>query len=325
MTSNQPELTRDRSIATHRMRRSGTVAKSVRTALVGAVLATVAAFANAAPASAQQTVVTIQQVSNARYMDAWEDAGHDYRAVTRPNQGNDTQKWLMTHIDGNVYTIQQVSNNRYLDAHENDARDWAVVTRTEQNNSTQQWLVTDLGGGINTIQQVSSGRYLDAYGDSAHDYGLVTRPFQGNATQQWRITIISYVLPALPINPGIIIPATPDVHASGTFNLSSPFSADFDTGNVTFAGADINYMSPDLINLQIRPVNGAEISYTDGSQRDYAGCWAATYSTTPVQLSTVSPGDYICLKTDQGRITEFRIDNIGALLRILTITYTTWE
>lgn len=322
MNSNANEFAGDPRIAAGRMRRPA-VARSVKSIVVGAVVAATAAFATAAPAAAD--IVRIEQVSTGRSLDAWEDAGHDYQAVVWSYQDNDTQLWRMTHVEGNVYTFQQVSSERYLDAHENDANDWNVVTRPAQNNDTQRWLVTDLGGGINYIQQVSSGRYLDAYEDSGHGWRNVTRPFQNNATQQWRITVVMYELVPLPIDPGLIVPVTPPVHSSGTVNLSSPFSLNLDDGTIAFAGADLTYMAPDLLNLQLMPMNGAEISFTDGTERGYAGCWAATYSPAPVPLASLAPGNYLCVKTSEGRISEFTINSIGALLRILSISYTTWE
>jgi hypothetical protein len=298
----------------------------VRAVLYGAVLAGIASFAVASPASAQ--LVTIQQVSTARYLDAWEDEGHDYRAVIWTQQNNDSQLWRMTRVDGHVYTLQQVNTGRYLDAHEIESQDWNVVTRPAQNNNTQQWLIIELGGGINTIQQVSSGRYLDAWEDAGHDYRAVTRPFQGNATQQWRITIVRYELNLVPINPGIFLPPVappPAVHSSGTFDLASPLMVNVDQGNIALAGADIQYFAPNLTDLALVPVGGAMISYTDGSQRNYAGCSTATFSTTPVPISSISPGQYLCVQTNEGRISELKINSIGAILRVLSVDYTTWE
>jgi len=84
---------------------------------------------------------TIQQKINNRYLDAWEDSSHDFGAVTRTAQNNDSQKWLLTKV-GNYYTIQQKVNNRYLDAREDSGHDFGAVTRTEQNDDSQLWLLT---------------------------------------------------------------------------------------------------------------------------------------------------------------------------------------
>ena len=42
-------------------------------------------------------------------------------------------------------------------------------------------------------------------------------------------------------------------------------------------------------------------------------------------LAIVSPGDFVCMRTDEGRITEFVVNSIGPILRVLSISYTTWQ
>ena len=179
-------------------------APRMKAVFAGIVLATASVFA--AESASAQTIVTIQQVSNNRYVDAHEHAGEDFRVVTRPAQNNDTQRWIMTQVSGPIYTFQQVSNGRYLDAHEHSGEDFRLVTRPAQNNTTQQWLVIDQGNNIYTIQQVSNGRFVDAHEHSGEDYRLVTRTAQNNATQQWRITPVIHVFP---IPPGEILPVPP--------------------------------------------------------------------------------------------------------------------
>ena len=41
---------------------------------------------------------TIQQLSNGRFVDAHEDAGEDFRLVTRTAQNNDSQRWLIDRV-----------------------------------------------------------------------------------------------------------------------------------------------------------------------------------------------------------------------------------
>jgi len=306
--------------------------RGFKAAIAAAFVGIAASIATALPASAQ--IVTIQQVSSGRYLDAWQDSGHDYRAVIWSQQNNDTQRWRMTNVGGDVYTLQQVSSDRYLDAWENSGNDFNAVTRPNQNNNTQRWLMTDLGGGIHRIQQVSTGRYLDAWEDAAHDYRAVTRPYQGNATQQWRVTIVSYEInPELlqpefelvfPLDPPLP-PPPPPVHSSGTFEIGAPSFANLDNGATGYVQGDFQYAAPDFVNLQLIPRPGAQFSFTDGSERGYAGCSAAAFSSTPVMVSSISPGDFICARTDEGRISEFRINSIGPVLQILSISSTTWQ
>ena len=138
-----------------------------------------------------QGLYTIQQRSNDRFVDAHEHAGEDFRLVTRPAQGNDTQRWEVETI-GLVCTIQQLSNGRFVDAHEHAGEDFRLVTRTAQNNDTQRWVITPVPGRLvtYTIQQLSSGRFVDAHEHAGQDFRLVTRTAQNNDTQRWMLSSI---------------------------------------------------------------------------------------------------------------------------------------
>ena len=159
--------------------------------LCGLALAFVIAVPLASSAPVPQTnLVTFQQVSSGRFMDAHEIAGQDYRLVTRPQQNDDTQRWRITQVGPGIFTIQQLSNGRHVDAHEIAGEDFRMVTRPQQNNESQYWRITAIGGGIHTIQQVSSGRFADAHEIGERDFSMVTRPQQGDNTQQWRIVFL---------------------------------------------------------------------------------------------------------------------------------------
>jgi hypothetical protein len=133
----------------------------------------------------QQGVYTIQQESSGRFLDAHQRADEDFSVVTRKEQNNDTQRWILMP-EGNVYTLQQKSSGRFLDAHQRAAEDFNVVTRKEQNNDTQRWILTPEGNGF-TIRQQSSDRFLDAHQRADEDFAVVTRKEQNNDTQRWLI------------------------------------------------------------------------------------------------------------------------------------------
>lgn len=139
----------------------------------------------------EQKTYMIQQESNNRFLDAYEDSEHDYGVVTRPSQNNNTQRWRLRRVEGeeNVFTIQQEVNHQYLDAHEIDKHDFRAVTRTLQLNDTQKWIIAPAQEypDLLTIQQKSSGWYLDAHQDAPHDFAVVTRERQYNSTQRWAI------------------------------------------------------------------------------------------------------------------------------------------
>jgi hypothetical protein len=301
-------------------------AKTIRTFLIPAVLATGTAIATASPASAD--IVRIQHVSSGRYLDAWEnDPTNGTNVVVWTQQNNDTQLWERTHISGDVYTLQQVSNDRFLDAYETDGFDFRAVTWAPQGNDSQRWLMTDLGGGIFRIQQVNTGRYLDAHENSENGFRAVTRTFQNNTTQQWRvIPQLTILIPPLEILSILVPPPAPPIHAQGTFELPSPMMANLDNGATALLQGDLVHNAPDLFNLALTPRNGAQISFTTGAQRGYAGCSAAAWSNASVMVSALSAGDYICFKTDEGRISEFRVTAIGGgLFHPLSISYRTWQ
>lgn len=54
--------------------------------------------AGPAQAAIPDTIVTIQQVSSGRFLDAHEISSYDYRMVTRPAQTDNTQKWRLTVV-----------------------------------------------------------------------------------------------------------------------------------------------------------------------------------------------------------------------------------
>src|SRR5688572_5604279 len=101
----------------------------ILTALWGSALAFPTAIALSSSVAAQQTnLVTFQQVSSGRFMDAHEIDGEDFRLVTRPQQSDDTQRWRITQVGTGIFTIQQLSNGRHVDAHEFSGEDFRMVT-----------------------------------------------------------------------------------------------------------------------------------------------------------------------------------------------------
>ncbi|MCW5698023.1 MAG: RICIN domain-containing protein [Bauldia sp.] len=303
--------------------------KALRPALLGLAAAAVATFTTA-PASAtvgEEYVSTIVQVSSGRYVDAHEFDGEDWRLVTRTAQNNTTQLWHFKHQGGGVYTIQQLSNSRYVDAHEHAGEDYRLVTRPAQGNTTQLWQLRDLGNGVYTIQQVSNGRYVDAHEHAGEDYRLVTRTAQNNTTQMWRIEPRPYAPPAAPVpDPNPPVPVDPPIQAQGSFEFAPLGQVNLDNGNVGFSGADLAYEVVNLNQFYVTPVNGAAISVGNNLPRGYAGCNAAVMSNAPVDvLATLSPGMFVCVRTSEGKISEFRINNIGLILRVMSLSFTTWQ
>lgn len=150
--------------------------------------------------------VHIQQMSNRRFLDAYENS-NNYLVTTRTQQGGDqeaTQIWIlifkgMDNQQNAEYTIQQKYTMRYLDAYESGMDNQATTREWQNGHASQIWVLKmdeeNPNSDIYTIQQKSTYRYLDAA--DGGEYEAVTREAQGGdqrATQHW---IISPAIPCL--------------------------------------------------------------------------------------------------------------------------------
>jgi hypothetical protein len=131
--------------------------------------------------------VTIRQVSTSRLLDAHETASNDFRLVTRPEQGNDTQRWSLTPV-GTVHIIRHKVSGRFLHAFGSgfEGADFRLVTRPPVRDDTRQrWIVVPAGDGSVTIRQLATNRFVDAHEIAEKDFAAVTRPRQHDGTQRW--------------------------------------------------------------------------------------------------------------------------------------------
>jgi hypothetical protein len=63
-----------------------------------------------------------------------------------------------------------------------------------------------------------------------------------------------------------------------------------------------------------------------GPQQSYRGCRNARFAGTAIKLKDMNVGDYVCVRTSEGRIAEYRINElrIGRDIAV-SIGYTTWK
>mmetsp|Transcript_156068 Transcript_156068/g.291218 ORF Transcript_156068/g.291218 Transcript_156068/m.291218 type:complete len:399 (-) Transcript_156068:110-1306(-) len=101
---------------------------------------------------------TLQQKSNMRFLDAYEDDANNYAVVTRAAQGDDSQKWLLKATGDGTYTIQQKVNMRFLDAYQEvDNNNYAVVTRPAQGDDSQKWVIKACDGPPSKKPRLTKG------------------------------------------------------------------------------------------------------------------------------------------------------------------------
>jgi len=126
------------------------------------------------------------------------------------------------------------------------------------------------------------------------------------------------------VTPGVITPA-PQTHSTGALSVPQTYLFDLDNGAVGASG-DVWFHAVTNTQLYLEPSGGAQMAVGDRSNRGRDGCAAASYSTARVALSAVPVGSYVCVRTNEGRISQFRVNAISSgSPRTLSLGYTTWQ
>ncbi|WP_421701367.1 SH3 domain-containing protein [Aliiroseovarius sp.] len=118
-------------------------------------------------------------------------------------------------------------------------------------------------------------------------------------------------------------PARPVTYSTGPLSVDGTWMFDLDEGELTTAGADFWYRVVNSTTRRLVPRNGAQIAVGDGSNRGFNGCSRAGFSTRPVDMNRLTVGTYVCVRTSEGRISQFRVNGYSG--RTMRIGYTTWE
>ena len=108
----------------------------------------------------------------------------------------------------------------------------------------------------------------------------------------------------------------------GLIDLPQTWNANLDNGAVGGGGVDIWYEAVTNVEKYLTPKGGAQLALGDGSNRGYAGCVDEDFSTDRIALEDMPVGTYVCAKTDQGRISQFRINGFAGTT--MKLGYTTW-
>ena len=110
---------------------------------------------------------------------------------------------------------------------------------------------------------------------------------------------------------------TPPVHSSGTTDIAASFTANLDD-----VGDDIWFHAVAVNDNYIEPQNGALLVTWGGASPSKAQCLGAALAATPITLDNALVNQFICYKTDQGRIGKFKVTAFDG--STLSIEYTTW-
>lgn len=118
-------------------------------------------------------------------------------------------------------------------------------------------------------------------------------------------------------------PAAPVTLSSGPMNLQEGYRGDLDNGDYNAGrGADIWYQIASPVEKYLAPVNGATLAFGNGSNRGSAGCSVASFSSAKIPLWSLPVGSYVCVKTNLGHISQFRLNGYAG--NTIQLGYTTF-
>ena len=130
--------------------------------------------------------------------------------------------------------------------------------------------------------------------------------------------------PAAPPPPAS--PPAPNIVSAAQVDLPLNWSINLDTGRAgvgSFLGADISQQGVGANRVIFRQ-DGALLSLGGTEQRGYAGCAAASYSSSAIPVAELTSGrKTVCVKTNRGNISEFWL--IGQRDTTLGVNYVTWR
>ena len=119
----------------------------------------------------------------------------------------------------------------------------------------------------------------------------------------------------------------PETHSTGLLTIPQTWTADLDEG-VVGAGPDADIWFHALTDDEryIEPTDGADIAKVGTRSVGLEGCMAAPLSSTKIDINDLPEGTYVCVLTNEGRFSQFRVNApVGPSPGTLNVGYTTWE
>lgn len=118
----------------------------------------------------------------------------------------------------------------------------------------------------------------------------------------------------------------PQTFSTGPIELRQTYLADLDRNSASNSAADIWFEAETSDLLYLTPRNGAQLAVGNRSNRGFAGCSSAHFSGGRVSLNDIPVGSYVCARTNEGRISQFRVNALSAgSPKVLSLGYTTWK
>jgi hypothetical protein len=115
-----------------------------------------------------------------------------------------------------------------------------------------------------------------------------------------------------------------DVKASASLTLDANSTLDLEDGIINpESGADLSYQPDENSNHWLTPLNGFLLGVYGSSEPTLEICQAATKSSAPIAVGSLSSGTILCYQTDSGlpgwlRLVEFNEENSSIAIDLLT-------
>ncbi|MEM9139168.1 MAG: hypothetical protein AAGB15_05000 [Pseudomonadota bacterium] len=118
----------------------------------------------------------------------------------------------------------------------------------------------------------------------------------------------------------------PGTFSTGGLDVRQTYTFDLDRGRQGTPGDDLWFQAETRDLLYLVPRSGARLGVGNRRNRGQSGCARARYSSDRVSLRDIPVGSYICVKTNEGRISQFRVNALSrGNPKTLRIGYTTWN
>jgi hypothetical protein len=130
------------------------------------------------------------------------------------------------------------------------------------------------------------------------------------------------------------------VRFRGRLEIPQTYDWDLDDGVVSQMGEEFKapydfwyeavLTRTSTIHRYLVPGNGALLAVAGDRAIGYTGCRSSALSDKAVALDSLPKGTFLCARTDEGRYSEFSVDDLypnppGSNVLTLAITVTTWE
>ena len=177
-----------------------------------------------------------------------------------------------------------------------------------------------LKGKIRSVRLYGNAKVQICNGANLYGHCKIIK--QSNVAVPEALTVNASSLIVYTGNAPKLMVAEPTVALQKEIILSAEETVDFDMGEIDVLGADLKYHEYFDGSKYFTLLNGARASVGNMVGRGYIGCKITNYGNQLIDIRNMPVGTYVCVKTDGGRIAEFRLaEYLNGGIKINLSTY----